>query len=292
VKKARGERGHEILAQPEGWKEDQEEEAFYQAAEEIRLLYVAATRAENMLVVSKYEGNSVAGPWHRLYPYLAFLPELPACEQTVRMDTNAAVDWREVRASLERRRAAAAIPSYSVRPISGNRADEDLEYVAREGRGRTYGVVIHQLFEDAVRGRIPAAEAEYVRQLVLEAGLDESVAGDALQALGRFKTSLLWQEVSEADRLYTEVPLASPGEDGIVRGIIDLVYQHAGKWKIVDYKTDAAATQAEAERLLRHYEPQIHSYEAFWEEITGEQVESTSIWFVHGPARENQLALF
>lgn len=41
-----------VLSQPIDWEERKKEEKLYQAAEEERLMYVVATRAKNMLVVS------------------------------------------------------------------------------------------------------------------------------------------------------------------------------------------------------------------------------------------------
>lgn len=49
--------GHQtkILSQPVGWEKAAEEEKKYEEAEEQRLMYVAATRAKDMLVISTYE---------------------------------------------------------------------------------------------------------------------------------------------------------------------------------------------------------------------------------------------
>ena len=57
IRKPRGPYARRIVAEPAGWAEDAEKEGRFGQAEERRLLYVAATRAENLLVVSTYEGN-------------------------------------------------------------------------------------------------------------------------------------------------------------------------------------------------------------------------------------------
>ena len=78
VMKPFGKYQQKIVAQPAGWEEDQEEAKRFQLAEEARLLYVAATRARNLLVVSVYTGRKMReeGPWKALNPYLANVPEL------------------------------------------------------------------------------------------------------------------------------------------------------------------------------------------------------------------------
>ncbi|BAS26687.1 hypothetical protein LIP_0830 [Limnochorda pilosa] len=55
-----------VLAIPPRWDEAAAEEARYQQAEETRLLYVAATRARQLLVVSRYLGKPELSPWHPL----------------------------------------------------------------------------------------------------------------------------------------------------------------------------------------------------------------------------------
>ncbi|MFP4015893.1 MAG: UvrD-helicase domain-containing protein [Halanaerobiales bacterium] len=60
----------EPLGQPLDWQKRQEEEQYYQDAEELRLLYVAATRARNLLVISSCKNdaslNKSKNPWYRL----------------------------------------------------------------------------------------------------------------------------------------------------------------------------------------------------------------------------------
>jgi ATP-dependent exoDNAse (exonuclease V) beta subunit len=51
-------------------------EKLYLEAEEKRLLYVAATRARNLLVVSVYPDKTEASPWHPFSGHFAGVPEL------------------------------------------------------------------------------------------------------------------------------------------------------------------------------------------------------------------------
>ena len=65
-----------MLSQPCGWEEKAEEEKRYEDAEEQRLMYVASTRARNMLVISMYAGEMKNKAWATLDTALAEVPEL------------------------------------------------------------------------------------------------------------------------------------------------------------------------------------------------------------------------
>ena len=64
-----GQYASEKLAQPPRWDVCAEEEQKYQQAEETRLLYVAATRARNLLVISNSEKHPGRNPWRELLEY-------------------------------------------------------------------------------------------------------------------------------------------------------------------------------------------------------------------------------
>jgi ATP-dependent exoDNAse (exonuclease V) beta subunit len=114
-------------------------------------------------------------------------------------------------------------------------------------------------------------------------------------ALRRFQLSALWQSVSTATKIFTEVPvgISSSNEKpaDAIRGVIDLVYLGEAGWKIVDYKTDVAHSEAEIRRLERKYTPQIEEYARYWTQVTGDPADA-DLWFVHGLAPAEQFTLF
>jgi ATP-dependent helicase/nuclease subunit A len=74
--------GHatKTISQPVGWDVSAAEEKKYEEAEENRLMYVAATRARDLLVISAYEGDLGArSAWGPLGKGLDGLGELPDC---------------------------------------------------------------------------------------------------------------------------------------------------------------------------------------------------------------------
>lgn len=72
----------------------------------------------------------------------------------------------------------------------------------------------------------------------------------------------------------------SPGNnDTLVSGVIDLVFLEEEGWVIVDYKTDTVKDDEELYRLVDYYSPQLDLYRSFWEEIAGEKVLETGLYF-------------
>ena len=311
----------QLIAEPSGWAQDEALERRFAEAEEVRLLYVAATRAQDVLVISSYEASSQQGPWAGLSPALEQVAELPAHAgepQFGRRDpesSDAAAGEEDCEADLDRARARRAEgweraneAGYRARAISDDEDDEDGEDDSsgeedssqtaaapgagnapgttaqrrRGGRGRAYGVLVHRVFELAVRGELPADEEKYARALAAASQVRPSLVEESLEALRRLRSSALWREVSAADTVYTEVPLAMRVEaDGVaevVRGVIDLVYLTAGgQWRIVDYKTDPVDGETAA-AITARYAGQVAAYARYWESISGESVAAMGIW--------------
>ena len=270
------ERGHKTIAEPEGWKEDEAEERLFLAAEDTRLLYVAATRAENLLVVTRLE-DATRGPWAPLHPALEKVPELEACEPA---DAPARVAEPTVyRERVEMRNLAFQEfdePSWSVETPSAEGEDHML-FLSGERRGTEFGAAVHRMFDNLISDRIPDQAAYLESATDLDTGEREVV----LEAAEEFRSSSIWAEMQTSTEVYTEAPfgrLAAPDASVIQRGRIDLVYKVDGGWKIVDFKTDSASNQSEVDHLVRHYGDQVAQYARHWSDITGEPVVAKGLW--------------
>ena len=68
------------------------------------------------------------------------------------------------------------------------------------------------------------------------------------------------------------------GQSQITRGRIDLVYKVLGGWKIVDFKTDRAASPSETESLRVKYRDQVIAYTQYWSDLTSERVKAAGLW--------------
>ena len=291
-----------VLAEPEGWQEDAAEEARFLAAESLRLVYVAATRARDVLVLGM-TGQS-RGAWAILEPAAAGAPELPIPSPAEGRPVSGAgartVDMAALQAQTRARWVRARTPSYVLESVSQEEESPPLEQGQEEShpRGRRYGTVVHRLLESAVRGRLrdldEAGEAAYVRCLLAEEGIGSTEAeAAALRALNAFRASTIWQELGRAvGGVHVEVPLALQEGDTVRRGVIDLVYRVGEDpvgvgWKIVDYKTHAAVTPALTERFSR----QVTRYAEHWEAVSGEPVVERGLWLAASDGKDRYIAL-
>jgi ATP-dependent helicase/nuclease subunit A len=293
--------GFSLVAAPRCWHErDAEEAALYDAAEDRRIVYVAATRARGLLVVSRYLPKEGAGTWGLLdagldgaQPLEALLagPAEPPPSPHHPLDSG-----RERRCEAL---ARASRPSFVARTVSENtgegRATTAYEGTDEAGYGSAYGTAVHQLFEWAVRSRgdgpQPAAERALVERLWAEHDV-QTPFEYALEALAALRASELWHRVLSADEVHAEVPVAgrlptaaaggggsTPTEPVIWRGTVDLAYRDDAGWHLVDYKTDGdAVAEALADCAARHAE-QLAVYAALWEAASGAAPASRSLWF-------------
>jgi len=283
VRRPRGPYHSEIIAEPEGWTEDVEVEERFLEAENLRLLYVAATRACNLLVVSCYEGNPAKGPWSPLYAYLEDVPELPACTPPEPPEPEILpLDWDRQREERAERWQEIQQPTYALHSATGEIEGDGRPLSAGDDRGKEYGSVIHALFKAAVDGNLPGDETAYIRQLIEGTHLGSAMVRHAKAALKAFRASEIWEEIHQAEEVYTEAVfgLSTKGKEmpEINRGIIDLVYRVPGGWKIVDYKTDRVTGDEEVKALVDQYAFQIDDYARQWNQLTSEEVIDKGLW--------------
>jgi len=289
---------------PRGWDAptgDQDEtfrdrEERHEAAEERRLLYVAATRAQKLLVVSTYPAKPNDGPWAPLSPHLdaADVPELetPEIDDPDRRQTAPAPRLDEQRAERQARIRKTSQPSYRVETVTGGEADrpEDALHPERseDGYGDAFGTALHALLEQCVRARrdTPELSNEGIEAVLRREGAqaDPEDIDRARTMLDRFLDSQIWEEVQHAEPVYTEYPLAREVRDNsdpaVRRGVIDLAYRTEDGWVLVDYKSDRVyGPPADALTDDHPYAQQIRTYAESWTAVLGEPVHRAGLWF-------------
>ena len=274
------------VGEPAGWPEDEAREEAFLEAEKLRLVYVGATRAENMLIVTQCPGATHRGPWKRLTGALDEVPmlEAPAApELALRSGDGAApglATLETVRASRQQALAAAQRPSYT-RRAAGSEKPRGLltDATAGSGRGRDYGTLVHELFEARIDGHLPDDWKPLVTSRCQAADLSEKAADAAVRALQILEASALFADLQVAAAVYTEIPFASASVAAdlptLTSGIIDLAYRDADGWHLVDYKTDVTTAD---EARQKGYLAQLNTYATYWEELTGEAVASRSVY--------------
>jgi ATP-dependent helicase/nuclease subunit A len=294
--------GHaeKVLAEPAGWAQFKQEEQTYLTAEEHRLLYVAATRARDLLVVGRWAKNGGGGvrAWEAFTPFLSGVPELavpakvsaPAAQPA---DLSAAANTQAfaMRAAAHDR---ARVPSWSAtsvtaearhiakiaRSVDGEMDDPTRVVVAdtpshRADAGMAWGTLIHGLLEHAMRHK--SATRDDLRRLAMWLTMEEpqlrSVIDEALQTVEDVARADFWVK-AKASEHHVEVPfcvgaVTPGGEVGLTSGVVDLVHRVDDYWNVIDYKTDRSGVSS-----ATRYDAQLKAYREMWQKMTGGDVRS------------------
>ena len=284
----------EVLGQPVGWDAHCETEQQYLSAEENRLLYVAATRARDMLVVSTYEGKPEISPWGPFDVFLDDVPELDACgddeeaagaEKGMGLGTG---DFDKAKDDIQTIRSIINVASYNHVPVTSFvHEKESAPTRVATRRGQSWGNVIHRLLDFCARGSAANIEVLAGRVLV-EEGRDPATANIAVQEVVRVLGSPFWRRAVDSSQHYSEVPFYADikidkpedkNEDTVISGTIDLVFKEEDGWVIADFKTDTVRGERQLDELAAYYAPQLEMYRKAWESVVAEPVRETGLYF-------------
>jgi ATP-dependent exoDNAse (exonuclease V) beta subunit len=288
--------------------------------ERLRLLYVAATRARDHLIVSVHRkdgapaGNTAAQLFHEHGWDPGLVEELDAAAADadgggagpagVRV---AAVPGPDLPSFEEWERERAAAMAAASRPVavSATRlAEEGAAAAARAARAREIEELagVHKDPRDIdlppwQKGRYGSAIGRAVHavlqgvDLVTGDGLAEAAAAQAAAegVLGRegvieafCRSALTSDVVRRAARLphWREVYVGIPYGDGVLEGYIDLLYRSDSGLVVVDYKTDSWRDEADLQAKLDRYRVQLEAYGRAVTEAAGEGVAELLLLFL------------
>ncbi len=289
--------GNSVIAETDVFSSDFDDECECMTAEKLRLLYVAATRAENILIIGdsvnsngeRYNGN----PWQVFLPYAegtaaACIPENPAVipMPEVRADGESLYEQAAAQSALVE--TSVSEPTYSIvrpsqmklKPVTAEDADDAPEQAPIDRNAALTGTLVHRLMECIVSGGVPEngdmlitsilreydADAETYAPM-LKKVLETMTCGGYAQESG-FKADLL-AILRQADEVYCEVPFCQKRESEIVHGVIDLLYRCGDAWQIIDYETNA-----ERAHLGEKYAAQLAAYTGAVREIAGVEAQA------------------
>jgi len=279
---AQRQRGYQVerIAQPVGWAQWEAEDAKYDAAERLRLLYVAATRARSAVVVSRYPDKE-EGPWAPLSQWVQGVPELPVVEVTPVVREVAKVDALELAEALEaveEARSSAAQSAYTSERVTDRvHAGEKPPWQETE-HGQSWGTAVHECLEGLAREPERQDLLDLSRRALVSAGRDEAEAEGLVGVIHLWMATPLWVRAAASAERYAEVPVSAMDGPAMVSGTVDLVFREAGGWVIVDYKTDTFAP-GDLEAFVRFYGPQLQEYARLWREAVGEPVSEAYLYF-------------
>lgn len=279
------------LAQPLNWQTHESIERKFKAAEDLRLLYVAATRAGEQVIISiPPEKGKNKNPWAFFEPYMKDAPNLPTPLRTSMRKKETLIltseDVRNAKSIIRQRWINATTPTYASTAAKSAALGSYAVEVTDVGDEAlfTRGEAIHIALEHIMKGlQFP------VRQTVTTAlehvDLSEFILSETIEIAEKVLRSPIWRRAASSSARYVEIPFSAysqdeqePKEATVMRGVIDLVFREPDGWVIVDYKTDKAAKQNQ-DKLTQLYEPQLKHYVQAWRQMTGEPVKEAGFFF-------------
>ena len=274
--------------------------------ERLRLLYVAATRARDHLVVSLHrDGQStartsaatIAATTAALNGTEQF--DLPADYSTPPQTFNTVEpppDWDTWLTGIQAARTATrAHPAITASGLEGTEPDVALDDTAEEGLakgprnldlppwtkgryGSAIGRAVHGVLQTIDLASGQGLDASAATQAVAEGivGQEETIAGLVRSAL----QSEVIRHAAQAEH-WRETYVGTVLEDGtVLEGYIDLIYRQLDEsLMIVDYKTDAMPAVAIPSRIT-FYQPQLDAYKKALDAATGATSRATLL-FLH-----------
>ena len=294
------------LAQPKNWEDYCQLEASYNEAEDIRLLYVAATRARNLLIISSLDHKSnKSNPWYSLLKNIKkemniTVPEaeLPEVKEKEREEESLFDDYKEIQKECGQWTKDLSKSSYHEKKPTDFKDEEKHRKIATIDVGGTaWGSAVHRIFDYLIK-EDPDKQllSLHIEKTLEKQGISLKRKLELEELVQKFKKCDLYQRLKKAELKYSEVPFtinigpAHPlyaelvGQDSrplILSGTIDLVFKEADGWVVVDYKTDRPKNEKDYPKLVEAYQKQINIYSQVWQDITGEQVKQRSIYFLN-----------
>jgi len=293
------------LAQPKNWENYCQFEVSYNEAEDIRLLYVAATRAKNLLVISSlnYKSNK-NNPWLPLLKNITeemniIVPEagLPEVKEKEKKEESLFDGYKKIQKECGQWMKDLSKSSYYEKKPTDFKDEEKHRKIATLDVGGTaWGSAVHRIFDYLIK-EDPDEEllSLHIEKALEKQGISLKRKEELAGIVRKFKKSDLYQRLKKAELKYSEVPFtinietAHPlytelvGQDSrpvILSGTIDLVFKESDGWVVVDYKTDKPKNKKDYPELAEVYQKQIAIYSQIWQDITREKVKQSSIYFV------------
>ena len=270
--------------QPAGWAALVKREEQKAWAERRRLLYVACTRARDLLVIPRPPVDADLGDfWKDLIQRLPPssdadvrivdtetlpIPESPS--QRAELWALAGADggdavaarWEKDRREHVERAAERPFAPISATRLAARTAPPPA-VVGVGGDGRSFGSLVHRLLEWAPLDDAEEGRGERLRTmagaLAPASGLDAEAASRAAGQVERALGLPLLERARKAARVWRELSLWFPDGEHLVEGKVDLVFEEDGHLVVVDYKSDAI-TEEQALEQAAHHAPQLQLY--------------------------------
>jgi ATP-dependent exoDNAse (exonuclease V) beta subunit len=278
--------------------------------ERLRLLYVAATRARDHLVISVHrketqgDGRSSTGATH--FYGAGWDPELvtplePSTEGDTgprteasplpRPDLPSLVEWeaeRSAKLALATRpvavsatrlaeEAARAAETEILAGVLKEPRDIDLPPWQKGRYGSAVGRAVHAVLQTVDLTSGDGLVAESAAQAAAEGIFGKEAV---IEALCRSALAAELVRAAASRPHWREVYVGVPQGERVLEGYVDLLYRDEEGLVIIDYKTDSWSGESDLAQKVDRYRVQLHAYSEAVSGATGESVAGTWLLFL------------
>lgn len=317
-----GSQGRGVMTQC--WEETRERERLREEAEDYRLLYVAATRARDYLVIPFLPGDEKKRFLGPVWEGLGIVGDIPwGKEISLSKDSGQGVmvvdsrtldtekrelrpfrighDFKKIKSGSRK-----ANPS-RVRYQLWERRQQEIrdkgglggkvlaatevakakdEEIWVSGPGTAFGSFVHDVFRAIDFHRQEAMRA-IAQALGSEAGLDEATIERGVRLVEWGLNSSVLSRATRSSHMWKELPFVYRHRDDLVEGFIDLAFEEDGEIVVVDFKTDMVENGKELEERASLYAPQGIVYAMALERITHKKVKEVVFLFLSAKAEKS-----
>ena len=244
-----------------------EKEIASEEAERVRHLYVAATRAKEMLIIGDEK------PWEDLSSFAStdFFSKFKARENKPfvpeKVDGKTLYDNVESIVQDTSVSRMSSVEIHKPSDIEFERIVNEVETINTKRNPKLIGTLVHRLMEVIVSSKDTVDGNDLIRSMCRSIDVEDNYYSDILHEVYQrihnggysqnngFISDIL-NELLSADEVHCEVPFSyNNGKSSITTGIIDVLYRKADKWFVVDYKTNADGSNLDEE-----YRSQLEEY--------------------------------
>ena len=156
-------------------------------------------------------------------------------------------------------------------------AEEDLIKISEsQARARILGRIVHKMLQ---RWIFPG-DARFEPMLngllndfrVADLVLRESFREQTREKLEAFSKHPLFADINAAEERYAELPYTYWKWDRHAHRVIDLLFRKDGQWQLIDFKTDPIESEEDRQHLVEKYRHQLTDYKTAMEKEIGQRV--------------------
>jgi ATP-dependent helicase/nuclease subunit A len=260
-------------------------------AEEIRLLYVATTRAKKRLVIPWFaeKGGRIDLLARGFVAAASALVEAPDLESLTLKKTEINKTeakrgspalliekrrvWEASRVELLARAVGSSLRKSPSKLAAESELSEEEPIGMARARAMDFGVAVHDALEVVDLQANGAEQRKQIEQFLALAGLSDEDQRRATEMISNAIGSELLARVRNAEEVYRELPFTQVLDEGLMEGKIDLLFCEKGQWVLVDYKTDASIE-------VEKYAEQLGAYETALKQVAGIDLAQKLLFFL------------